>query len=243
MDRRLGSVFYIALRLRPHRPAPRYRLQPLLRHSRTRPDAHRHPPVRRIARTSPPAGFLLLRIRLVSEQPISCLPALRQSGLPRAHERRIVSDWILQEGDNPRQLFLGRRRKLRSPARNTRPLRTSLYRPRRYRTGIARAPAHTAPEDREHLPVRTPPGKRHDHRFYPIPFPRRRTQHPQRPHPPQQMELAIHPEALAAPDPAIQRPACRNPRRGLPLHLLSDLKTVQRRLPDHLPGPPGHGDL
>ena len=87
MDRRLGSDARHAIRLRPHRPAPRHRLLPLLCHSGTRTDDHLSPALRRDSRTSASAGFLFLRLLylLSNAEP-------GQSRLSRAHERRHDSD-------------------------------------------------------------------------------------------------------------------------------------------------------
>ena len=44
-------------------------------------------------------------------------------------------------------------------------------------------------------------------------------------------------------DPAIQRAAGRNPRRGLAVHLPADPEAIQRRFSDYLSGASRHGDL
>ena len=96
---------------------------------------------------------------------------------------------------------------------------------------------------REHVSVRAPARNQRDLFLPAVGVSRRRTWHLQRPHPAQQMELAVHAATVAAPHPAIQRAARGYAWRGLALHLPAHREAIQRRLPRHLSGPSRYGDL
>src|SRR5580704_17535975 len=57
------------------------------------------------------------------------------------------------------------------------------------------------------------------------------------------MELAVHAATFGARDLAIQRAAGGDARRGIALYVFADREAVQRRLPDHVSGASGDGDL